>query len=181
MFILYALPIGVLAGLVAGGRLGGLEGVRIRWSWLALAGLLIQVLLFFAPVAERVGSMGTPIYLGSSLLVLAVVLRNIRLTGLSLVALGALANLAAITANGGQMPASAAAMAALGKTINAGYSNSVLTERPALGPLTDIFALPAGLPFANVFSVGDLLIGVGVAWAIAAAMQRGAAGNLQPR
>ena len=39
-----------------------------------------------------------------------------------------------------------------------------------LGPLTDIFTMPAWVPMANVFSVGDVLIGVGVAIAIVAAM-----------
>ena len=44
---------------------------------------------------------------------------------------------------------------------------------PALRPLTDVYALPAGFPLANVFSVGDVLIGVGIAVTIAAAMRRG--------
>ena len=39
--------------------------------------------------------------------------------------------------------------------------------------LTDVFAVPAWVPFANVFSVGDVLIAVGIAWAIAATMRRG--------
>jgi len=43
-----------------------------------------------------------------------------------------------------------------------------------LRPLTDIFVLPAWLPFANVFSVGDLLIGLGVAVVIVVAMRRSA-------
>ena len=34
-----------------------------------------------------------------------------------------------------------------------------------------MFALPAWLPFANVFSVGDVLIGIGVAATIALAMR----------
>ncbi len=42
---------------------------------------------------------------------------------------------------------------------------------PALRPLTDIFALPTWLPAANVFSVGDVLIGVGVAVVIALGMR----------
>ena len=42
---------------------------------------------------------------------------------------------------------------------------------PALRPLTDIFALPTWIPFANVFSVGDVLIGVGVAIVIAVGMR----------
>jgi hypothetical protein len=42
---------------------------------------------------------------------------------------------------------------------------------PALEPLTDIFALPAWLPFSNIFSIGDVLITAGVAWVIVAAMR----------
>jgi hypothetical protein len=42
---------------------------------------------------------------------------------------------------------------------------------PALRPLTDIFALPAWLPFANVFSIGDVLIGLGVVVVIALGMR----------
>jgi hypothetical protein len=41
-----------------------------------------------------------------------------------------------------------------------------------LEPLTDVFAIPAGVPLANVFSIGDVLIGVGIAVVIAAAMRR---------
>jgi hypothetical protein len=39
--------------------------------------------------------------------------------------------------------------------------------------MTDIFAVPAGVPFANVFSIGDVVIAVGIAWAIAASMRAG--------
>lgn len=170
MFILYALPAGLLAGWLTGGSLNGLTEVRLRWAWLALLGLVIQLVLFFGPVAESVGGLGMPIYVGSTGLVLAAVLRNGLLPGLPVVALGALSNMAAIIANGGYMPASPGAMQALGRAVNDGYSNSAVMDRPALAPLTDIFAIPAGVPFANVFSVGDVLIGVGVAWAIVAGM-----------
>ena len=56
-----------------------------------------------------------------------------------------------------------------------GYTNSSPDRRARAPPLTDIFAMPAWLPFANVFSIGDVLIGVGVAATIALAMRRGAA------
>ena len=71
------------------------------------------------------------------------------------------------------MPADPAALASVGDRA-AGQTNSVVVADPALRPLTDIFALPAWLPFANVFSVGDVLIGIGVAATIALAMRRGA-------
>jgi hypothetical protein len=43
---------------------------------------------------------------------------------------------------------------------------------PRLAFLTDQYALPTWLPFANVYSIGDVLIGLGIVVAIAAAMRR---------
>ena len=117
MFMLYAILAGLLAGWLLGGSLANLGALRIRWAPLAVAGLLTQVVLFFGPVAERIGDLGMPVYVGSTALVLAVVLRNLRLPGLVLVAAGALSNMLAIVANGGFMPASAAALAFLGKSV----------------------------------------------------------------
>ena len=50
----------------------------------------------------------------------------------------------------------------IGETVGEGYSNSVVLADPALRPLTDIFATPAWLPLSNVFSIGDVLISVGL-------------------
>jgi multisubunit Na+/H+ antiporter MnhE subunit len=44
---------------------------------------------------------------------------------------------------------------------------------PALEPLTDVIVLPAWLPFTNIISIGDLLIGVGIAVVIAVAVRAG--------
>lgn len=173
MFILYAVLVGLLVGVLAGGRASGLGRVRFRWAPLVFAGFLTQVVLFSAPVAERVGWLGAPIYVASTALVLVVLLRNMAVPGLPIVALGALSNFLAIVANGGYMPASAGALAALGKSPAAGYSNSAVVADPALAPLTDVFALPARLPFANVFSIGDVLLGIGVLVLVAATMRSG--------
>ena len=37
---------------------------------------------------------------------------------------------------------------------------------PRLAFLGDVFYIPASWPLSNVFSVGDVLIALGVAWAI---------------
>jgi len=173
MFILYAVVIGLGAGLVAGGRVAALGDIRFRWAPLVLVGFLAQVALFSDAVAARVGDLGPALYVGSTLLVVVAVVRNLAIPGMALVAIGAASNLAAIAANGGFMPASPAAMAALGKAVPTIYSNSALLAQPALAPLTDIFALPAWLPFHNIFSVGDVVLGIGVAVVIAVAMVRG--------
>jgi hypothetical protein len=171
MFILYSLVVGFVAGLLLGGRPAGLARLQFRWPWLIIGGLLVQVVLFTDQVASVVGSLGPPIYVGSTALVFAGVLRNIDITGMKIVAVGAASNLAAIVANGGYMPAGRGALEALGKTDPTIYSNSASIEHPALEPLTDIFALPAWLPSANIFSIGDVLIAVGVAVVIVAAMR----------
>lgn len=170
MFILYAVVAGLLLGFLLGGRLESIAETRVRWGWLALLALAIQLVLF-SPAAGGLGDTSRWIYLASTALVVIVVLVNLRLPGLPIVLLGALSNLAAIVANGGSMPASPSALAALGGAVHTGPTNSVVLEHPALEPLTDIFAMPAWIPFANIFSIGDVLIAVGVTIALAAAMR----------
>ena len=96
--------------------------------------------------------------------------RNLAIPGLPLVLVGGTSNLIAIGANGGYMPVSPAAVAAMGRVAGEGYSNSRLVDGVLLGPLTDLFAMPTWIPLANVFSIGDVLIGVGTAMAVVAAM-----------
>jgi hypothetical protein len=171
VFILYAIPVGILAGLLVGGRLQGLSTLRFKWAWVFMLGLAVQVVLFSDFVTERIGEAGVPIYVGSTLAVAAVIAMNLRIRGMAIILLGAVSNLAAIIANGGYMPASVEAIQSLGKPVKGGYSNSSFVPDPALPWLTDIFALPAWLPFSNVFSIGDVLIGLGVVIVIASAMR----------
>jgi hypothetical protein len=63
-------------------------------------------------------------------------------------------------------------MASLGRGEPTTYSNSTILAEPALRPLTDIFVLPAWVPFTNVFSIGDVLIALGVVIVIVSAMRR---------
>ncbi|HET9852387.1 MAG TPA: DUF5317 domain-containing protein [Candidatus Limnocylindrales bacterium] len=171
MFMLWAIPVGIAVGLLVGGRLGNLSSFRFRWAWLAIAGLLVQVVLFSPTGGALAGDLGPAIYLASTAAVLVAVLRNLRQPGMAVVALGSVANFAAISVNGGFMPASAEALTAAGLPPG-DHLNSIVVANPALRPLTDIYAIPAGLPMANVFSVGDVLIALGIIWTIAAAMRR---------
>ena len=174
MILLASIPLGIAAGLVLGGRLDGLQHLRIKWAQLALLGLAVQIVLFTPAGAAMAGDLGPAIYVGSTFAVLVAVLRNVRVAAFPIIALGAFSNLVAIVANGGVMPTTAEALAAAGLEGSGTGTNSAVLPNPALAPLTDIFAIPAGVPLANVFSVGDVLIGVGVAAAIALAMRRGA-------
>ena len=172
MFILYALVIGLALGFLTGGRPGGLSQLQFRWPWVMLGGLFVQVILFSELVSARIGGAGPPIYAVSTAAVVLAVVANRRITGMLVVAMGAACNFVVIMANGGFMPAALSALEARGQVTSTVYSNSVVLPDPALEPLTDIFALPAWLPFANVFSIGDVLIGVGVIIVIVAAMRQ---------
>lgn len=171
MFMLYAVLFGLLGGYLLRGNLDGLLELRFHWPYLALAGLAAQVLVFSTPLTAVIGDNGALIFVGSAVAVFIVVLRNWRIAGLPIVALGAASNLAAILANGGWMPASRDALTSLGKTIGPEYSNSREFTSPGLPFLTDIFALPRWVPFANVFSAGDVILGLGVFLAIVVAMR----------
>jgi hypothetical protein len=176
MLLLYFIVAGLLVGWLVGGRMSGVAGVRFRWWGVALGGLFLQLLLFAPPVAAQVGAAGPALYVASTMAVLAALLRNIRLPGLMMVASGALLNLLVIAANGGYMPSSPEAWFRLNgvAALPAGdYTNSTLagalTAFPYLG---DILVLPRPLPLANVFSLGDLLIGLGAAWFLVRTMRR---------
>jgi Family of unknown function (DUF5317) len=171
VFILYGVVAGVVVGLLLRGRLEHLASIRFRLWWLAVVALAIQVALF-SPLADGLPE-GVPriVYVASTIVVAVVVLANLGVPCVPLIALGAALNLAAIVANGGAMPASETALTTAGISVG-DHTNSVVTTTPALQPLTDVFALPAWVPLANVFSVGDVLIGVGLAFAIAFGMRR---------
>jgi len=73
------------------------------------------------------------------------------------------------------MPATHGALATAGVTPSGEtFANSAYVEHARLWFLGDVFAIPASWPLANVFSVGDVLIALGAAWAILATARRSA-------
>jgi MFS family permease len=143
----------------------------IRWPWLPIGGVALQ-LAILPPVSIPVGDAAPILYVVSSAAVLACVLRNVRIRGLAIIALGGASNLLAIVTNGGHMPVSPDAARNVGQAVASGYTNTVELADAVLKPLTDIIVVAPPLPFANVYSVGDLLIVVGVAVALVSAILR---------
>ena len=180
VFILYAVLFGLIAGLVSRGSPARLGALNLKWAPLIVLGLVVQLLLFSSPVGNAMGDAAPVAYVVSDLAVLAAVAANRALPGLALVLVGGASNLLAIVANGGYMPASPEALAVVGRLPQSDYSNSAARANAALAPLTDLFAMPPWVPFHNVFSVGDVLIGVGVAIAVVAAMHGRTTGIARP-
>jgi len=182
MILLYAVVIGLVLGIVSGGRLSNLGNITVRFWPVALLGLLFQVLLFSWPLASMVGRLGPSLYVLSTTIVLMALIINLRQPGFALIIVGAFLNFAVIVANGGLMPASPEAVVALtGAAVvpTSDFSNSVIAAPGTpLWFLGDIFVLPRPMPFANVFSVGDVLIGIGGAIFIARTMRRQSLGEV---
>jgi hypothetical protein len=145
----------------AGGRLGRLEEVRLRWLWLPALAFAIQVVIVtVAPEGDITLHRGA--HLLTYALAGACILRNLDLRFVWIVALGGLLNLIAIVANGGVMPASRGALQVAGLDVRSGeFANSDVVENAHVWFLGDVFAIPEGWPGANVFSVGDALMLLG--------------------
>lgn len=154
----------VLSPLAAGGKLRRYGDVRIRYGWVVALALAAQIVAIeVLPGAARLGL--SAVHVATYVAAGAFVWFNRSIPGLWLVALGAASNGVTIALNGGTLPASASALKSAGLELDSSeFLNSGVLADPRLPWLGDVFAIPAGWPLANVFSIGDVLILCGVAW-----------------
>jgi len=155
--------VGVLTVPLVGGRLSLLSGLRLHALWAVWVATALQL-------AITQGGSSVPSGLARTLHVASYVLSawciwsNRRLPGLWLVAVGGGLNLLAIATNGGSMPATEWAWRTSGLDVVAAgqFENSSISSGSRLWFFGDVFAVPRGWPFANVFSVGDVIIVAGL-------------------
>ncbi len=169
--LLIGLVIGLVGGLLLGGRLDHLANARLRWVWAIFAALLLR---FGTEYGIRSGvplvdALRVPLFaLAFGLLAFALWLNRDR-PGLLVAALGVAANGFAFTVNGGRMPVwePALGFAHLNDAELDPAIHAVLPQQLGLefllraGPFGDI--LPVPLPFVpNVASVGDVFLSTGI-------------------
>jgi hypothetical protein len=148
---------------ITGGQLSRLGQLRLRHIWAVWASIALQLVI-------TVGGSSVPAtpaaaaHLASYALSAWCIWSNRHLAGVWLVAAGGASNLLAIAANGGSMPATAWAWrtSGLDAVADGQFSNSAIASGSHLWFLGDVFAIPRGWPFANVFSAGDVVIVVGL-------------------
>lgn len=176
MILVVACLVVVAVTFACGGRLTGFAALKLRWLPAVFAALAIQILVVNVLPSALPQPVSAALHLASYGMAAAFLLVNRRVPGLLLVGVGGLANLAAISANGGVMPASPHALRAAGMAVHtSGYTNSTAVAHARLAFLGDIFSVPRGVPLANVFSVGDVLLVVGGAvllWRVSGARLR---------
>ena len=172
--------LGFVLGLAAGGRLDNLLDVRVRlWPMLLIA----AAARFGLDSALAAGGVPSEVrmwlVLVTYVLLTVTLLANRTLPGMTAAALGTAANGIAIVVNGGWMPVWQPSLAAAGFDSSAVHSNfHTLLAGPVDagffargGPLADLIPIPLPV-LQSVVSVGDIMLGAGLAFFVFAAVVR---------
>lgn len=196
MVLFSAVALGLLIGILSGGSFSGFAAgaARFRWLPLVLVATFVQIAIFtsIAGTYDIVHRLGPYIYIATIIATLIFLSANRHIPGLTVVLIGAMLNATVIIANGGFMPSPEATLREAGRhdrvleveVSQAGddrpaHTNSVIADDDAslffdsetpLLILGDIFAIPEGIPGANVVSIGDILIAIGAAIAVVRVM-----------
>ena len=175
------IALGLIAGLLAGGRIVNLAEVRLRW----MAALFLAVIVRYGteaalsrdiPLAE---TLRVPLLVTAYAILLLGTWANRRQPGMSIAFVGILANAVVIAVNGGHMPIWEPSFAAAGLTAaDLTGPLHILLPPPIdgpflahLGPLGDIIPIP--LPVVrNVASIGDVVISLGLGFFLFATVLR---------
>ncbi len=174
MILVVACSIGIAALAATGSDLRRLAMLEIRGVWLVWVALGTQVVgltVFGHALGDDVAEI---VHLATYVTAGVFVVVNIHVPGVRLMGLGGGLNFVAIVANGGVMPASARAWELAGRGEGTGFANSVPVQDPKLLVLGDVFAIPSQLPMSNVFSIGDVILVVGLLWMVQRTCRAGA-------
>lgn len=172
--------LGLLLGLIAGGRLDNLTYVRLRWLPVLLVAVAARFGLDAALSAGAVpDDLRLWLVLAAYILLTAMLLANRSLPGMAAAAFGTAANGIAIVANGGWMPVWQPSLAAAGfdpNTLHSNFHRMLVGPVDASffahgGPLVDLIPIPIPL-IQSVASIGDAMLGAGLAFFVFAAVVR---------
>jgi len=172
-----SLVLGLVLGLLAGGKIENLASVRLRLVQAVFIGLFLRYATQFALElgSGPADSLRLPLFSAGFLFLLAGLWANREQPGLVLAFVGILLNAVAMITNGGYMPVWQPSIVAAGLPISevgsafhkivgdvsaSGITGSFLAQA---GPLGDIIPIPVpGL--RNVASIGDVFLAAGLAF-----------------
>jgi Family of unknown function (DUF5317) len=169
--------VAAFVALVWTGSLAGLRRLRVTWWPLGFGSLAVQLVIHNPPFNQQGWALawGPPIWVICIMAMLAVLVCNALSPGAArygwqLAALGVALNLLVVLANGGYMPLSQPARIAVrGAALPADANVTELHNVTPMSPETrlawfgDVIPQPRWLPMANVVSVGDVMLSLGMA------------------
>jgi MFS family permease len=180
--IVIGLLVGLVGGLIAGGRIGRLVDVHLRWVGLIFLAVILRIgtQVAISNGVQIADALRLPLYAGAFALLICGLWPNRNYPGILAVIVGAGANGLAIVLNGGWMPVWGPSLTAAGlgvEELNVAF-HRLLPETFGLefflrgGPIADIIPLPIPI-LTNVASIGDVFIGAGLGWFVFSTLVRG--------
>jgi DHA3 family macrolide efflux protein-like MFS transporter len=178
---LSVIALALVTGALAGGGLPRLADLRLRWLWvlgLAVALRVAALLLGQQPIGQQV-----PVawgFLAAYILLFGFLGANWRVPGMQIAAVGIGLNTLAVILNSGQMPIWAGAYTAAGfppEAINNDPFHFLISSGTVAdfvsrgGIFGDVVPLPIPI-IRDVVSIGDILLALGIFWAIVYSMTR---------
>ncbi|MEO6578083.1 MAG: MFS transporter [Candidatus Limnocylindria bacterium] len=181
---LSTIVLALIIGALAGGSFPRLSELRLRWSPLLAAALALRL---FVGLSREIGIgdgiPAGPFFLAAYGLIIAWLWGNWRVPGLQIAAVGIGANMLALLVNRGQMPIWSAAYFSAGFTeadiVNDAFhvllrADSIAGFVASGGLFGDVIPLPIPI-IRDVVSIGDVLLAIGIFWAIVYSMTRAGA------
>jgi hypothetical protein len=177
--------LGLISGLISGGRLQNLIGRRVRWPLVVFAAFAAREVLIHTPLSDST-LWASAIAVTSSAVIALWALWHVReLPGIWLVSAGVTLNLVVMLANGGHMPADPAS-AYLGPPQL--REKGVWAMYVLMGPHTRLNWLgdrlfmpwPISRAFPQAYSIGDLISLAGLTVVLFAATRPVRTTNIRP-
>jgi MFS family permease len=178
---LSVVALALVAGALAGGGIPRLADLRLRWIWVLGVALALRVgaaLLGQQPIGDELPLAGG--FVVAYLLLFLFLGANWRVPGMQVAAVGIALNTLAVILNSGRMPVWVTAYVA------AGFPPEAIAHDPfhflvASGTVADFVShggifgdvVPLPIPLIrDVISIGDILLALGIFWAIVYSMTR---------
>lgn len=178
MILLLSIVLGLAMGLAAGGKLSHLSGASLRGETALLISLVVQMAAPALPsITPLLSSAVLPAWVIGAVLVCAISLANIHSVGMPAILVGAVFNLLTVAANRG-MPVSLALARIAGlpepkdPLFLADTLHVPMTGTTSLPILGDILPVTGPESLQAMVSLGDMLMVVGVAAFLVAAMTK---------
>ena len=178
MILILAVALGIVIALVSGGSLSRLATVPFKHGWLAFLAIGLQVVAVYT---HSIQGMAPILFSLSYAILIGLVWINRRLAGMPIVGLGLGLNTLVTVANGGYMPVTKEAIWRAGLTHLTyeletgarilGAKDIILPQSQTnLWFLSDIIVLRG--PFPTVFSIGDIILALGILMFFCGTMRR---------
>ncbi len=171
MLFIVLILLSFIISIIINRGFGGIENKEIQAGYLIVVGFAIQIAIFNDKFAASSLNKLTPfLYIISLIILLIFLLLNINYKGILISLTGFLLNFVAILANGGYMPQDLGKLKLIGETgkvkllqkFGYFYNARIMNNKTHLNFLGDRIVLPFPKSISSVYSIGDIIIVIGI-------------------